>query len=84
MKDDHEFQLYLLSHMSVHMAPCREPATELIVEICTLLPQMPIYVEFCHSQSWMRTECGFKFVVILTLGSYCLFFLRPSAKTKVT
>ena len=84
VKHDHELQLYLHSHISVHVAPCRDPATGLTVEICTLLAQMPIDVEFCHTKNWVKTECGFKLVIILTLGSRYMFFLRPSAKNKVS
>lgn len=51
MKDGCDFQLYLFSLMSVRVAPCRHPAIRVMVEVCTLLAQMPIYVEFYQSQS---------------------------------
>lgn len=49
MKDDCDSQLYLFSLMSEHIAPCRHPAIWMMIEVCTLLGQMPIYIKFCHN-----------------------------------
>lgn len=48
-KDDCNFQLYLFSHLFVHSVDTLPLGGRL--KSAPYLHQIPIYVEFCHSQS---------------------------------
>lgn len=67
---------------SVHSADTLPLGWQLKSAPC--LHQMPIYVEFCHSQSWMKTECGFNACNLSHFGStdklLHSFLHRSSAK----
>lgn len=45
MKDGCDFQLYVFSYVSVHVAPWGHPAIRMTAEVCTLLAQMSIYID---------------------------------------